>query len=68
MALKRSLVVGAVSELADVDRTVVDFLRQLSGRVASRIRFAILVAPRLAAVSLHYIANNAARAVEEGRC
>lgn len=45
IALKRSLDVGQVSELADVDLTVVAFLRQLIGRVAWRMRFAIMVAP-----------------------
>lgn len=65
IALKRSLDVGQVSELADVDLTVVAFLRQLIGRVASRMRFAIMVAPWIVANSLHDIANSAARAVEK---
>ena len=65
IALKRSLDVGQVSELADVDLTVVAFLRQLIGRVASQMRFAVRVAPWPAVSSLHDIAKSAAGAAEK---
>ena len=46
-----------MSDLANIDLTVVAFLRRLSGRAAFRTRLAKIVAPWIVATLLHDIAQ-----------
>ena len=53
-----------VSELADVDLTVVAFLKRLSRRAAFRTRLAERIVLWIAETSMHGIANSTPPAVE----